>query len=114
LQTIVYENFDENEPNTFVTEIFPESDLPRLSDVILAAEHKYEVVSVRNDRLHYKKTLQKWYRNLIDNKEKIIAEYSQELYDKYLRYLGIFVIGFGVGKVNLSRVCFQRIDNDNT
>jgi len=109
-QTIVYENHDENYPNVSVTEIFPESDLPRLSDVIFAAERKYELVSVRNDRLHYKKTLQRWYRNLIDNKKQVVEKYGEELYEKYVRYLGIFVIGFGVGTVNLSRLCFQRID----
>ncbi|MEN8130189.1 MAG: cyclopropane-fatty-acyl-phospholipid synthase family protein [Pseudomonadota bacterium] len=110
LQTIVYENYDEDNPNMFVTEIFPESDLPRLSDVLLAAEHKYELVTISNDRLHYKKTLQKWYRNFINNKDKIIAKYGEDLYDKYLKYLGIFIFGFGAGTVNLSRLRFKRIE----
>ena len=36
LQTIVYENYDEHNPNKFVEEIFPESDLPRQADIMLA------------------------------------------------------------------------------
>ena len=110
LQTIVYENHDESHPNRFVTEIFPESDLPRLSDVLRAAEHRYELITIRNDRLHYKKTLQKWYRNLVNNKDRIIARYGESLYDKYLKYLGIFIFGFGVGTVNLSRLRYRRIE----
>lgn len=93
----------------FVTEIFPESDLPRLSDVPRAAEHRYELITIRNDRLHDKKTLQKWHRNLVNNIDRAIARYGESLYDKYLKYLGIFIFGCGVGTVNLSRLRFREI-----
>ena len=109
LQTIVYENYNEDLPNNFVEEIFPESDLPRLADIMLAIERKFELISHRNDRLHYMKTLQCWYSNLLQNKELIIKKYGEALFEKYQKYLGIFIFGFKTGTVNLSRMVLQKL-----
>jgi len=110
LQTIVYERHHEDNPNNFVKEIFPESDLPRLSDILKASEQSFEIINIRNDRIHYQKTLQAWYKKLVIAKDEIIDKYGEELYKKYHAYLGIFVIGFKTGTVNLSRICMQKID----
>lgn len=111
LQSIVYENFDENLPNDFVKEIFPESDLPRLSEILEAMQGFYEVVTLRNDREHYTKTLQQWLSNLRKNRDKAIALGGEALYRKYEKYLGIFAIGFHIGTVNLTRFAARRISN---
>ncbi len=60
LQSIAYEDFD---PLTgpvssfFSEEIFPESALPQLSDIVEAAEGRFRLVAFRNDPEHYARTL---------------------------------------------------------
>lgn len=109
LQSIVYENFDETEPNDFVKEIFPESDLPRLAEIVEAMQGLYEIAGLRNDREHYARTLQVWLSRLRSNRAAAIAAGGEALYRKYEKYLGIFVIGFHVGTVNLARIAARRI-----
>jgi cyclopropane-fatty-acyl-phospholipid synthase len=109
LQTIVYENYDEKNPNPFVEEIFPESELPRVSEIFAACEGLFEVVALRNDRAHYAKTLQCWYSSLRKNRGAAIAVVGEAVYRKYEKYLGVFVVGFHVGTVNLARIKARKI-----
>ena len=70
LQTISYGNVDvanvQKQPDTkfFFDVIFPESVLPTLADIIAASNGLFEVVNLRNDRDHYGRTCQIWYRQL--------------------------------------------------
>ena len=80
LQSIVYENYDEDDANPFVESIFPESELPRVSEILSACEGLFEVVMLRNDRMHYAKTLQSWYANLRKNREAAIAMVGESVY----------------------------------
>jgi len=111
LQSIVYENYDERNPNPFVEEIFPESELPRASEMLAACAGLFEVVRLRNDRAHYAKTLQSWYLKLRKNKEKAIALVGKATYERYEKYLGVFVVGFHTGTVNLTRLKARKIPN---
>lgn len=109
LQSIVYENYDEDDANPFVESIFPESELPRVSEILSACEGLFEVVMLRNDRMHYAKTLQSWYANLRKNREAAIAMVGESVYKKYEKYLGVFVVGFHTGTVNLTRLKARKI-----
>lgn len=109
LQSIVYENYDEQNPNAFVEEIFPESELPRLSEILAACEGLFEVTRIRNDRHHYARTLQVWYANLRKHRDEAIAQVGEAVYKKYEKYLGIFVVGFHTGTVNLARLTARKI-----
>jgi cyclopropane-fatty-acyl-phospholipid synthase len=109
LQTIVYESYDERVPNPFVEEIFPESDLPRVSEIADAMRGLYEIVRLRNDRDHYARTLQCWLKNLRTQRSEAIALTDERTYRKYEKYLGVFVVGFHIGTVNLARVAARRI-----
>jgi cyclopropane-fatty-acyl-phospholipid synthase len=109
LQSIVYENYDEENPNPFVEEIFPESELPRVSEILAACDGLFEVVALRNDRAHYAKTLQCWYASLRKNREAAIAIVGESVYKKYEKYLGVFVVGFHTGTVNLTRIKARKI-----
>ncbi|MBB5447922.1 MULTISPECIES: cyclopropane-fatty-acyl-phospholipid synthase family protein [unclassified Paraburkholderia] len=109
LQSIVYENYDEQNPNPFVEEIFPESELPRLSEILAACEGLFEVTRMRNDRHHYARTLQVWYANLRKHRDEAIAQVGEAVYKKYEKYLGIFVVGFHTGTVNLARLTARKI-----
>jgi cyclopropane-fatty-acyl-phospholipid synthase len=109
MQTIVYENYDDAHPNPFVQEIFPESELPRVSEIAAACEGLYEIVQLFNHRSHYTKTLQAWYSSLRENRIAIIEMVGETVYRKYEKYLGVFVVGFHMGTVNLSRFEAKKI-----
>jgi len=109
LQSIVYENYDEATPNPFVEEIFPESELPRVSEILAACEGLFEVVALRNDRADYAKTLQCWYSSLRKNRDAAVAVVGEAIYKKYEKYLGVFVVGFHTGTVNLTRIKARKI-----
>ena len=69
-------------------EIFPGGELPK---VALVAEHAtkagFEVTRVQPLRLHYAKTLDIWATALEARKDEAIAIQSQEVYDRYMKYL---------------------------
>ena len=114
LQTIVYENFNVAAGNAFVSEIFPESDLPRLAEIVIASEGLFEIVRMRSDRQHYARTLRAWYHALRRSRQQIVQRFGAPLYEKYERYLGIFIVGFHTGTVNLSRLTLRKIESPAT
>ncbi len=69
-------------------EIFPGGELPR---VALVEEHAtkvgFEVSRVQSLRLHYAKTLDIWAEKLSARKDEAIAVQSEEVYDRYMKYL---------------------------
>lgn len=110
IQTIVYENFDLSTSNAFVSAIFPESDLPRLTEMMKATEHLFELTALRNDREHYIRTLQSWLSTLKANRRQAVALVGEEVVAKYEKYLSFFIIGFHRGTINLARLTLRRID----
>jgi len=69
-------------------EIFPGGRLPRVAQV---AEHAatggFDVTRVQALRPHYARTLDIWAASLESRKDEAIAITSQEVYDRYMRYL---------------------------
>ncbi|HXW81873.1 MAG TPA: class I SAM-dependent methyltransferase [Acidimicrobiales bacterium] len=99
LQTIAYEDFERGTTPTssfFTEEIFPESGLPQLSDIIEAAEGWFRLVGFRSDPTHYEQTLRLWQRRLESRQAEACQLAGPETYRRYLRYL------------RLSRAMFQR------
>lgn len=111
LQTISYENSRREDFSQFYSnEIFPESDLPRLSNVAEASERLFEVVALRNDRTDYARTCREWLSRLKANKSKAIQLVGAEAVKRYEKYLQFSIIGFHIGTMGLLRITFQRID----
>ncbi len=73
----------------FITEeIFPGGDLPKTTVVEeCAAEAGFELKRAQRLRLHYAKTLDIWAEALEARKDEAIAVQSQEVYDRYMKYL---------------------------
>lgn len=111
LQTMAYGNMsDEAFRGFFDTDIFPESNLPRLGELAQAAEGLFEVMRLRNDRLDYERTCNEWLANLRRNREEIVALVGEEVYKRYEKYLGFSSIGFNREKVEALRFTLRRID----
>jgi cyclopropane-fatty-acyl-phospholipid synthase len=75
-------------------EIFPESDLPRPSEIFAASEGLFEVTDYRNDRDHYVRTLKAWHRNLRARTTEAEAEVGRDRVEFYKRYLGAAALMF--------------------
>jgi cyclopropane-fatty-acyl-phospholipid synthase len=70
------------------TEIFPGGQLPAKEDIPeLAQAAGFSVEYIQLLRPHYARTLYMWAANLTANRESAIAIQSEEVYDRYLRYL---------------------------
>jgi cyclopropane-fatty-acyl-phospholipid synthase len=69
-------------------EIFPGGMLPK---VAVVEEHAtkvgFEVSRVQSLRLHYAKTLDIWATALEGRKDEAIAIQSEEVYERYIKYL---------------------------
>ncbi|ORW00898.1 cyclopropane mycolic acid synthase family methyltransferase [Mycobacterium kyorinense] len=71
-----------------LTEIFPGGWLPTVPTVEEhAAKAGFEVARIQSLQPHYARTLQMWAAALRANKERAIAMQSQDVYDRYMRYL---------------------------
>ena len=69
-------------------EIFPGGDLPQPRDVIEhAGRAGFGVTRVQSLRMHYARTLDCWSAALEANRDRALAVQSQEVYDRYMKYL---------------------------
>ncbi|WP_169716316.1 cyclopropane mycolic acid synthase family methyltransferase [Mycobacterium kyorinense] len=69
-------------------EIFPGGDLPQACVVEEhAAKAGFTLTKKQPLRLHYARTLDIWAKNLESHKDEAIAIQSQEVYDRYMKYL---------------------------
>ncbi|WP_036528781.1 cyclopropane-fatty-acyl-phospholipid synthase family protein [Nocardia sp. CNY236] len=89
--------------------IFPESDLPKLSELARACERYFEIQRIRNDRNDYARTCTAWLQRLHENREQAIALVGQERCDQFERYLAASVRQFEHGHANLYRLTLNRV-----
>jgi len=69
-------------------EIFPGGDLPNAKAVVDHAQAAgFAVKRVQQLRLHYARTLDTWAGALESHRDEAIAIQSQEVYDRYTKYL---------------------------
>jgi cyclopropane-fatty-acyl-phospholipid synthase len=69
-------------------EIFPGGDLPQVVTVEMhAASAGFEVTRVQPLMSHYARTLEIWAATLESRRDEAIAIQSEEVYDRYMRYL---------------------------
>ena len=69
-------------------EIFPDGRLPAVSDVEeYATRAGFQVTRVQPLRLHYARTLDTWAASLGAKKDHAVAIQSEEVYERYMKYL---------------------------
>ncbi|MDQ3802674.1 MAG: cyclopropane-fatty-acyl-phospholipid synthase family protein [Acidobacteriota bacterium] len=110
LQTIAFGNMEREGASDFMNrEIFPDSDLPFLQDVVAAVEGLFEITAFRNDRLHYARTYDRWAANLRQNREQAVSLVGEEAVSRYERYFKLTSMGFRMGKQHLLRFALRPI-----
>jgi cyclopropane-fatty-acyl-phospholipid synthase len=111
LQTIVYGDAERADLSPFFArEIFPESDLPHLHDLVRACHGLFEVRALRNEREHYERTVEAWRRTLGERRAAAVALVGEQQVARYEHYFKLVTIGFHVGTMGLARVALRRID----
>ncbi len=111
LQTIAWEDFDPDQGSVapFISqEIFPESTLPQLSDIIEASEPQFRLLGLRNDGDQYSVTLRLWQRRLEDRMVRACELVGKPNYRRYLRYLRLSRAMFDRRVCTLYRITFER------
>jgi cyclopropane-fatty-acyl-phospholipid synthase len=89
--------------------IFPESDPPRLAEIVHAAEKLFEVNSIVNHREHYAQTCSAWLEQLQANRTEAIEIAGSEKVEVYETYLKASIRQFRLGHANLYRLSFTRV-----
>lgn len=109
LQTITYENSDRSTFSQFFAQkIFPESDLPHLAEIVEASRGLFEIEMLRQDRNHYARTARAWLSRLNAHAAEAAALVGPDTVETYKKYLGLLVVGFHTGTMNLARIALRR------
>ncbi len=109
LQSIAY-----GEPNVdapavpLLKDIFPDSDLPRLPEILAAIDGLFEIERLRNDRNDYGRTCETWANNLRAHRADAVALVGPEQTRRYERYLKFSGWGFFSGHLHLLRLRLKR------
>ncbi|BBZ10740.1 cyclopropane mycolic acid synthase family methyltransferase [Mycobacterium branderi] len=69
-------------------EIFPGGQMPAKEDILeFSAGAGFSVEQIQSLNPHYARTLDTWAANLRANREQAVAVQSEEVYDRYMKYL---------------------------
>jgi cyclopropane-fatty-acyl-phospholipid synthase len=88
--------------------VFPGSELPRLQEIIAAAEDVLKIGKVVNHAEDYQHTCKLWKNNLKRNREHAIALHGESTYQHYVDYLQGSEFGFALGNLALYRIVFEK------
>jgi cyclopropane-fatty-acyl-phospholipid synthase len=92
-----------------VTEIFPGGRLPSIEKV---EEHSsragFTLTRRQSLQPHYARTLDLWAAALEANKDKAIEIQSEEVYERYMRYLTGCANGFRVGYIDVNQFTLAK------
>ena len=84
--------------------IFPGGYIPSLSEIVNETQKlNINVTDIEVLRLHYAHTLSHWYKNVLDNKEKIIKMFD----DRFFRMWEFYLLASKYSFVNMGNVVFQ-------
>ncbi|BAC89880.1 class I SAM-dependent methyltransferase [Gloeobacter violaceus] len=111
LQTIAYGNVPKQQMHPFFSsEIFPESDLPTLTEIAQASARTFEVIALRNDAEDYRLTCQSWLTRLKSHRAQAVALVGEAAVSRYEKYLALFVLSFRTRAMHLLRITLRRND----
>lgn len=89
--------------------VFPDSEIPRTSELLQASERLFDPVSARNDPDHYARTAQDWYERLRANRDAAVGLVGASRTADYERYLGAVAEHFRRRHIGLLRIVFEAV-----
>ncbi len=92
-----------------MTEIFPGGQIPTIE---MVQEHStdagFNVTRIQSLQPHYARTLDSWAQALESHKDEAIALQSEEVYDRYMRYLTGCANGFRAGNSDVNQFTLEK------
>jgi len=92
-----------------VTEIFPNIDAPWPSELVEASHGLFEIVSLRNDRMDYARTLMAWHARLMRSRDQALELVVEQVVDRHERFFVGSARHFALGQAGLLRIVFQAV-----
>jgi cyclopropane-fatty-acyl-phospholipid synthase len=89
--------------------IFPETEIPRPSEVLEASENIFDPTVARNDPDHYARTTREWHDRLRARRDEAVELVGAEQTASYLRYLGAVSDHFHRRHIGLLRITFEAV-----
>jgi cyclopropane-fatty-acyl-phospholipid synthase len=109
LQTIAYGDPEDKTPaGPLIHDIFPDSELPRLPEILAASNGVFEIERYRNDRTDYARTCELWAASLRARRAEAVALVGKEQTRRYERYLKFAAWGFWSHRLHLLRFRLKR------
>jgi len=108
LQTQAY-NVGCYTPHSPLSKIFPESDMPRLPDVIEAFDGVFEPSIIRNDPSDYALTVKEWLKNFQRNRATAIEKAGQTTCENFERFLAGGVKAYENSVFMLLRMALKKL-----
>jgi cyclopropane-fatty-acyl-phospholipid synthase len=92
-----------------VTEIFPGGRLPSIQMVENRASARgFTVTQIQSLQPHYVRTLQHWAAALEANRDQAIAIQSDQVYQRYMKYLTGCAEMFRIGYIDVNQFTLQK------
>ena len=91
--------------------MFPGSELPRLQEIIAAAEGLLKIEKVVNHAKDYQQTCKLWKNNLKRNEARAIELHGEGVYKHYVDYLQNSEFGFALENLALFRITLEKPRN---
>jgi cyclopropane-fatty-acyl-phospholipid synthase len=111
LQTMAFGNMRREDASQFMNEVFPDSDLPFLTEIVAAVANIFEVIALRNDRLDYALTYDHYTMNLRRNRGRAVEIIGEEAVRRTERYFKLISMGFRMGKQHLLRLVLRPVSS---
>ncbi|MGI5337079.1 class I SAM-dependent methyltransferase [Streptomyces sp. CA-181903] len=89
--------------------VFPESDLPVRGEIERAVEGLFEIVALRQDGDHYRRTCQVWEERLRARREEARFFVGEAVVTRYERYLSVASRLFAARWLDLLRITFSAV-----
>jgi len=109
LQTIAWQEVPKSRQLEYLpTAIFPESNLPYLSEIVLAAETSFDVLSLSAGGSDYARTLRHWIKGIKARRQELAAAHGEEVVQRYLENFTAFAFGFERRLITLYRLVLRK------
>lgn len=89
--------------------IWPESNLPVLSEIVQASDGLFEIERLVSGRLDYARTCRSWADNLSRQRAQAVEVVGERVVSDYLRFLETSARAFETGALNLYRMKMRRL-----